>query len=161
MILDGARVSLEPISPQLARRIVAREERPGDRWHPEYPFVDELGPLRALAASPDQDPFFTMYLIRRVSDRLAVGGFGFFGPPDAAGRVEFGYGLVPSARGDGLASDAVTVALRHAAVAGATLAAADTDTSNIPSRCVLAGAGFVEVERRGSLVFFERRLSLP
>ena len=48
------------------------------------------------------DPVFTMYLIRRKADGLAVGGFGFIGPPGEDGCVEFGYGLVPSALGQGI-----------------------------------------------------------
>lgn len=110
---------LDVISPELARRIVARDEQPGDDWHPEYPFADELDPLRSLAAASSTDPVFTMYLIRRRSDGSAVGGIGFFGPPDGTGTVEFGYGLVPSARGAGLATEAVELALQHAAESGA------------------------------------------
>lgn len=111
MILHGALTTLEPITPDLAARVVARDERPGDDWHAEYPFADELDPLRSLATASAVDPDFTMYLVRRTSDGLAVGGFGFFGPPDASGTVEFGYGLVPSARGAGLATEAVGLAL--------------------------------------------------
>ena len=105
MVISTSRISLEPISPALARRIVDRDERPDDHWHPEYPFADELDPLQGLADSKEADPAFTLYLLRRRSDGLAVGGFGFFGPPGEDGRIEFGYGLVPSARGDGLATE--------------------------------------------------------
>lgn len=72
--------------------------------------------------------------------------------------VEFGYGLVPSARGRGLATEAVQVALERAAQNGARLAAADTSTSNFASQRVLARAGLKEVGRNESLVFFERSL---
>ena len=159
MILRNSTVALEPITPALARRIVARDERPGDRWHAEYPFRDEIDPLRSLAASTAPDPDFTMYLVRRTSDEVAVGGFGFFGPPDDDGRVEFGYGLVPSARGAGLASSAVSLALEHAALRGATIAAADTGADNAASRRVLIKGGLAEVGRRGSLVLYERVLT--
>lgn len=88
-----------------------------------------------------------------------MGGFGFFGPPDDDGRVEFGYGLVPSARGAGLASSAVSLALEHAALRGATIAAADTGADNAASRRVLIKGGLAEVGRRGSLVLYERVLA--
>ena len=65
---------LDPIDPALAARIVAREERAGDDWHPEYPFEDELVPLRSLAASDSSDPVFTLYAIPD-DDSLASGGF--------------------------------------------------------------------------------------
>lgn len=159
MIIRSTRVVLESISPNLAQRITAREELPGDNWHAEYPLADELDPLRSLAKSTSQDPNFTLYLIRRSSDGQAVGGFGFFGPPDEQGRIEFGYGLVPSARGVGLATEAVTLAVSHAGQHGALVAAADTDLDNVASQRVLEKCGFIEVARDGSLVYFERDLS--
>lgn len=149
---------LDVISPELARRIVARDEQPGDDWHPEYPFADELDPLRSLGAASSPDPVFTMYLIRRRSDGSAVGGIGFFGPPDDTGTVEFGYGLVPSARGAGLATEAVELALQHAAESGARAAVADTDVANVASQRVLEKNGFVEVRRGAALVFYRREL---
>ncbi|PZE60365.1 N-acetyltransferase [Curtobacterium sp. MCPF17_047] len=159
MILRNVHVVLEPISPELARRIVARDERPGDDWHPEYPYPDELDPLRSLADAPKPDPDFTMYMIRRTSDGLAVGGFGFFGPPDEQGVVEFGYGLVPAARGKGLATEAVKLALERARDCGATVATADTAQDNDASQRVLVRNGFTETGRRDSLIFYQRALA--
>lgn len=153
------RLTLESISPELARRIISGDEEENDHWHGEYPFEDELVPLRALATDPSPHPVFTMYLIRRTSDGLAVGGLGFFGPPDASGRVEFGYGLVPAARGVGLATEAVRAALATASAHGARLAAADTEESNLASQRVLEKAGMTRTHRDGGLVYFERRLT--
>lgn len=150
-------MSLEPIAPPLARRIVERDERDGDLWHPEYPFQDELVPLRMLAASADPHPVFTLYMIRE--DGVAVGGFGFFGPPDETGTVEFGYGLVPAARGRGLATAAVAEGLRIAAAHGALRAIADTDAGNTASLRVLEKSGMTEIRRTGDTVFFDLLLS--
>lgn len=161
MIIRSSRLVLESISPALAQRIADREELPGDDWHAEYPFADELSPLRSLAKSKDPDPNFTMYLIRRSSDGQAVGGIGFTGPPDARGRVQFGFGLVPSARGFGLATDAVVLVINHASQHGAMLAAANTNLDNVASQRVLTKNGFIEVARDDSLVHFERDLSAP
>jgi RimJ/RimL family protein N-acetyltransferase len=158
MVITTSRISLEPISPSLARRIVDRDERPEDHWHPEYPLADELVPLRGLAASKEPDPAFTLYLLRRLLDGLAVGGLGFFGPPGEDGRVEFGYGLIPSARGEGLATEAVRAALDFAARRGARIAAADTETDNAASQRVLIKAGLSEVRRDDAKVFYELRL---
>ena len=159
MTLLGDRVALEPISPALAHRIIARNERPGDAWHPDYPFADELDPLRSLAAETAVEQDFTMYLVRRRSDGLAVGGFGFFGPPDATGTVEFGYGLVPAARGAALASDAVRVGLQHATGCGARIALADTDLENVASQRVLEKNGLTEIQRNQTHVFYRRALT--
>lgn len=158
MLLEGTLVTLERITPELAKRIVERDERPGDNWDVSYPLVDELDPLQVLAVSNNPNPTFTMYIIRRSSDGSAVGGFGFFGPPDEQGRVEFGYGLVPDARGQGLATEAVLLALDLAARCGAAIAAADTESSNVASQRVLTKAGLLPTGRDGSLVLYERDL---
>ncbi|MBF4568150.1 GNAT family N-acetyltransferase [Plantibacter sp. VKM Ac-2880] len=157
MMIHTARTTLEPISPALARRIVERDEWHGDAWHPEYPLADELGPLRTHARSTDHDPVFTLYLVRDAAG-LAVGGFGFFGPPDSSGAIEFGYGLIPAARGVGLATEVVVAALAVASSNGASRAIADTDIANVASQRVLEKAGLTEVERSGSMVFFAGEL---
>lgn len=153
-----ARLRLESISPQRAADIVAGRRTAQDRWHPDYPLDDELDPLRSLAADPTPDPVFTMYVIRQTRDGLAIGGFGFFGPPDDSGCVEIGYGLVPAARGSGLATEAVQAALQVAAEHGATAVAADTDNGNRASQGVLLKAGFVEIRRDEQATFFARPL---
>jgi len=158
VIIDTARLTLEPIGAELAHRILARDEQPGDAWHPDYPFVDELDPLRSLADAGTPASDFGMYLLRRTSDGLAIGGFGFFGPPDDTGTVEFGYGLIPSARGAGLATEAVIAGLIFAGTKGARRAIADTEIANGPSRNVLVKAGLRETRRDGATVFFERDL---
>ena len=158
MKIESPRLHLESIPPPLAARIVAGERIPDDHWHPEYPFADELDPLRSLAASSTPDPVFTMYMIRRACDGIAIGGLGFFGPPDDSGRVEIGYGLVPAARGAGFATEAVRAALRVAAEHGAIVVAADTENYNRASQRVLLKAGFVEVCRDHRAASFTRSL---
>ena len=158
MNIETERLVLESISPALAGRIVARDQTTDDNWHPEYPFEDELVPLAGLAATSSPDPVFTMYLIRRKSDSCAIGGFGFFGPPDDTGQVEFGYGLVASVRGAGLATEAVRRALEVAAEYGALSAAADTDIHNQPSQRVLEKAGLLEKSHDETTIYFSRPL---
>lgn len=160
MNFETARLRLETISPLLAERIVAGRRTTQDLWHPEYPLVDELDPLRSLAANSMPDPVFTMYMIRQACDGLAIGGFGF-GPPDDSGCVEIGYGLVAAARGIGLATEAVRAALRVAAEHGATVVTADTENGNRASQRVLLKAGFVEVRRDQQATFFTRPIGSP
>ncbi len=156
-------VSLSPIDPALAQRIVARDERPGDAWHPAYPFVDELDPLRGLAtaSASEVDPVFGMYVVRRASDGLAVGGAGFFGPPSDLGEVEIGYGLVEEARGAGLASAAVRWLLDVARAGGARVVVAGTPPSNVASQRVLLACGFTEIWRSATDVRFRLVLTDP
>ena len=154
MLLRTARTLMESITPTTAGRMVAGARTSQDRWHPEYPLADEVDPLRSLAADPSPDPVFTMYVIRRADDGLAIGGLGFSGPPDDEGAVEIGYGLVPSARGLGLATEAVRAAVGVAADHGAGVVRADTDTGNLPSQAVLLRSGFLEVGRDANAVHF-------
>jgi len=151
------RLLLEPISRELAARIVAKAPLPGDApWHPDYPFADEVYPLRFLAAAADPpDPVFGMYQIRTRADGLAVGGIGFFGPPHDDDRVELGYGLVAPARGLGYATEALLAMIAIAQAHAVRLVAADTEADNAASLGVLRKAGFVEVRRERGAVFFE------
>jgi len=151
-------VTLHPISPGHARRIVAREPLEGDAWHPEYPFEDELGPLRPYSAGAGGHPVFTFYQVRESATGLAVGGIGFFGPPDAVGQrtgiVELGFGLVAAARGRGLASAALAAALDIARANAATTVIADTLLQNVASQRVLEKNGFLELGRDDELACF-------
>jgi len=153
-----ARLVLHPIRPDEAARILAGAPGPDDRWHPEYPLPDELEPLRSLAGATAPHPVFTLYQVRDAASRLAIGGIGFFGPPDGEGAVEFGYGLVAAARLRGFATEAVRAAVRLAEEHGAALVRADTSPANLASQRVLEKAGLSEVRRTEGLVFFESRL---
>lgn len=155
--LVTARLVLHPILPAEAARIVGRSPGPGDRWHAEYPFADELAPLRMLVTEVDPDPVFTLYQVRDRVTGLAVGGIGFFAPPDADGAVQLGYGLVAAARGRGFAVEAVVALVHVASDHGAHLVRADTDVANTASQRVLLRAGFVELRREGDLVSLEIR----
>ena len=107
-------------------------------WFAEgYPRKDDID--AAGMAGRGAPEWSVRHVIRR-SDGLAVGTIGFFGPPDD-GRVEIGYGLVESARRQGLISDAVRVMLAAATAAGADVIAHTTD-DNIASRATLAKFGF-------------------
>jgi len=158
-------VELHVIDRDEAARIVAGAPLAQDRWHPEYPLADELDVLRPLAGSAAEsagDPVFGPMMIRALTGPfagLAVGGIGFFGPPDAEGAVEIGYGLVESARGHGFAGAAVTQVLAIAAANGVKVVRASTEPANHPSSRVLERAGFCELAPNQGLRQFERRLA--
>jgi RimJ/RimL family protein N-acetyltransferase len=118
------------------------------------PRVDDLAagarphPARRVAPASsrgahNQRPF-GYYQIIRAADGLAVGGAGFKGPPDDR-SIEIGYGLAPSARGHGYASEAVTTLLILAAENGVDTVLADTSDDNVASRQTLLSAGFMLV----------------
>lgn len=161
MDVTTARLVLHPFTAEEARRVVEGAPSASDRWAPGYPLVDELDPLRhfveRLGAGSDEHPF-TLYRIDELATGLAVGGIGFFYPPDDEGTTELGYGLIPDARGKGYATEAVRAALDVARAAGAVRVIADTELGNVASQGVLTKAGFVETMRADELVFFAMAL---
>jgi RimJ/RimL family protein N-acetyltransferase len=143
-----ARLSLHAVDELEARRIHERAPQPGDAWTVDYPFEGDLAAIGSLLRATEQDGEqrpFGYYQIRRQSDGLAIGGVGFKGPPDG-GVVEIGYGLAPSARGHGYATEALRALVQIAAGLGVTTIRAETDLANVASQRTLERAGFRQVE---------------
>lgn len=142
--LVTARLVLHPLTAPEARRVAARTPGPGDRWAPGYPGEGDAAGARLQlgnwAASGDPRPFGS-YEIRRRDDGRAVGSIGFHGPPDGTGCATIGYGLVPSARGQGFASEALRALLDVAHASGVRRVRGDTSPDNVASQRVMAAAG--------------------
>jgi RimJ/RimL family protein N-acetyltransferase len=153
MDLETSRLILHGVDEFEARRILARAPGPRDAWAADYPFAGDIAAidsfLRATEQHGEQRPF-GYYQIIRTADGLAVGGAGFKGPPDD-GSVEVGYGLAPSARGHGYASEAVTALLIIAAENGVAAVLADTTDDNVASQRTLVSAGFTLVGTHAGL----------
>lgn len=89
---------------------------------------------------------------------LMVGDAGFKGQPDALGRVEVGYGIAPSQRGRGLATEAVEALIDWASQHGALLMTAECLDHNAASIRVLEKTGLVRKDKVGDLLKWERPL---
>jgi RimJ/RimL family protein N-acetyltransferase len=157
-----ARLRLHPIDVAEGERIVARIAGRDDSWASDFPFEGDVGAvggfLRATAARGEQRPF-GFYRITRRADGRAIGGVGFKGPP-AGGSVEIGYGLAPSARGNGYAAETVVALLTLAADHGLSRVIADTALDNIASQRTLLRAGFRLVGADDALQHYEALLDL-
>jgi RimJ/RimL family protein N-acetyltransferase len=138
------RLELHPIDVAEGQRIVARIAGPDDSWASDFPFEGDVAAvgsfLRATAASGEQRPF-GFYRITRLADGRAIGGIGFKGQP-VGGCVEIGYGLAPSAHGNGYAAEAVAALLALATGHGLSRVIADTALHNAASQRTLIRAGF-------------------
>jgi RimJ/RimL family protein N-acetyltransferase len=154
-----SRLQLHPIDVAEGERIVSRRAGPDDAWADDFPFDGDVGAvggfLRATARA-EQGPF-GFYRITRLADGRAIGGIGFKGQPED-GCVEIGYGLVPSARGNGYAAEAVVALLAIAKDNGLSRVIADTARDNIASQRALIRAGFRVVGTVGELHYFEALL---
>jgi RimJ/RimL family protein N-acetyltransferase len=152
-----SRLRLHAIDVAEAERIVARSAGPADTWADDFPFEGDVGAvgvfLRATAAHGEQQPF-GYYRITRLGDGRAIGGVGFKGRP-VGGCVEIGYGLAPSARGHGLAAEAVIALLTMAADQGLSRVIAETTLDNVASQRTLIRAGFRLVSTDAELHRYE------
>ena len=158
--LHTERLILRPVDVTEAERIVARQPSPDDAWAEDFPFDgDVIGAtmfLRATVERGDQRPF-GHYVILRIADGQAIGGVGFKGQPES-GSVEIGYGLTPSARGHGYATEAVRTVIAIARQHQLKRVVADTDDGNIASQRTLERAGFTRIGTNGNLYLYEINL---
>ncbi|MFD5142700.1 GNAT family N-acetyltransferase [Streptomyces sp. NPDC058401] len=141
----AGRVLLLPMSPAIAADLQAGGNG-GFVWVEDGPLDDTREAAGIVTRAREAGTYragWGPYVIVRTSDRKAIGGMGFHAAPDADGRTEVGYDLVPSARGNGYATDGLK-ALSAWALGrpGVTRLDATTDEDNALSQAVLRRAGF-------------------
>ncbi|OMH34824.1 GNAT family N-acetyltransferase [Tersicoccus sp. Bi-70] len=158
MDVTTERLTLHPLTRDEAVARAAADIPAEERWGTGYPVVDQRSALTSFVEMWDEVGDTRPFGVYDVCERETgdqVGGVAFFGPPSKDGVVEFGYGLVPGARGRGYAKEAVSEALRIAREAGARTVKATTTPDNIASQAVMLRAGMREVRRAGRLVYFQ------
>ena len=103
------RLHLRLITPGQARAALDGGRDPS--WHPDFPRKDDLDAMSMVRGHS-----WDVRLMVRGWDGLVCGTIGFFGPPetldDGSLEAEVGYGLVEEARGHGLATEALTAAIK-------------------------------------------------
>ncbi|HEX4791177.1 MAG TPA: GNAT family N-acetyltransferase [Actinospica sp.] len=153
-------IDLRPLSRPEAGRVAAAEPGPEDRWAEGFPREDDMGPASLLAgAASDPAPFGVYALVPREHGRT-IGTAGFFGPPDAAGEVTIGYGMVQPEWGQGYGTQAVAALIEVCrAHGGVRIVNADTDLDNIASQRVLEKNGFIRVRTTESLNYYALQLA--
>ncbi|HET7034617.1 MAG TPA: GNAT family N-acetyltransferase [Thermomicrobiaceae bacterium] len=158
--LETARLLLPPFTLEEAHAVL-NDSRVGRAWSPGYPTEGdrEIAAmlLRGGPAPPDERAviFGPRRIVLRASG-LAVGGIGFFGPPDEAGTLSIGYGIAPEARNQGLTTEALGAMLAFAAAQpGVRRVLADTTPDNLASQRVLAKAGFQRIGQDAALIYYE------
>ena len=159
--LRTARLTLHPVDVAEAERILTGRPGPGDRWAEDFPFEGDVIALQAFvgAAAVFGEPgALGHHLVVRSADATVVGGIGFKGPA-SDGCAEVGYGLVPSARGQGFAAEALVTLTDLARSHGLTRLLAETTPENLASRRTLTRAGFEHVGDEAGLLLHARDLS--
>ncbi|WP_424215152.1 GNAT family N-acetyltransferase [Streptomyces sp. BI20] len=147
--IRGERVLLCEAAPKIAADL-AQGGAGGFVWAEEGPGEGTRRAAGMLVAAAEKElwqPGWGLYVVVRAEDRTAVGGVGFHGSPDPEGVVEIGYDLLPTARGAGLATDAVRALTAWTlARPGLRAVTARVDADNAPSRAVLLRADYARDE---------------
>ena len=171
MVVFTERLELVPLPPGLLEAIargdanvVARrlDAAVPDGWTDTIPAQERL---EQLAADPNEQPWLVRAVVLRAT-RQVVGNVGFHGPPDDKGRVEIGYGVVPSRRRRGYAREAVAGLADWAFATGqARVCVASVSPRNAASLALVRSLGFRQVgeqidEIDGLELVFERALPL-
>lgn len=149
------RLVLRPMPARQVAAIVAGS-RLAD-WAPDFPDEGDLVIGRMLSESPPGTGPAGAFGQRQVLERasgLVVGGVGFFGTP-ADGSVEIGYGVVPSRRDRGYATEAVRAMIDYAFTrADVREVRAGVEVDNLASVRVLEKAGLRCLRRTEGLAHF-------
>ncbi len=106
------------------------------------------------SALPDDQPWYTYWLIQVPPDRFGAGMIGYKGVPDKNGAVEIGYGIDTAFRNQGFMTEALQGIIRWAFQYPRCnrILAPDTLRSNLASNRVLEKVGMqVYQEKRDSL----------
>lgn len=156
--LVTARLILRPVTAADVADVLATSWATGrpDHWADDYPDDGDRGISELLNQHPELlGPYGHRQIIEQGSG-LVVGGIGMFWPP-TDGRVEIGYGVVPSRRGLGYATEATSALIDFAfTLPGVRTVYADVDPLNRPSIRVLVKADFLHTESNGDLARFHR-----
>ncbi len=106
-----------------------------DEW--PNPDLGEILPMILEARLKDPAEAAWSALILHTADRALIGDIGFKGGPDAEGTVEIGYGIIPSYRGQGYASEAAQAMIAWAF--------AQPGVRRVTAECLADNAGSIRV----------------
>jgi RimJ/RimL family protein N-acetyltransferase len=114
LIVETPRLLLPLITADDVTAVLDGPRQPA--WAADFPADGDLELARLISRAGIPTGLAADFGHRLVVERdggAVVGGIGLFGAP-TDGRVEIGYGIVPSRRGRGYATEAVRGMLRHA-----------------------------------------------
>jgi RimJ/RimL family protein N-acetyltransferase len=145
-LIGTERLLLRRLTPDEARAVVALD-RAGRSWAADYPTEGDLvvaGIACEAGEHYDETGDFGVYQVLLAETSEVVGGIGFLHPPER-GEVEVGYGLAESARGRGLATEALRAVAVWASEHGVVTVVAMTATDNVASQRVVERVGFTRL----------------
>jgi ribosomal-protein-alanine N-acetyltransferase len=103
--------------------------------------------------------FHTFWLVVDKQSKMIVAEMGFKGTPVDGGRVEIGYGTMPTMQGKGYMTEAVKGMLQWAATRrDIRVVLAETHASNKPSIRVVEKCGFETVSKQGENLWWRKQV---
>lgn len=152
---------LSAADPQAIRPVLATSI-PGVSVDPHWPnasYAEALHFIAGLLASePTLEPWMRLIVQRDTNTVIGEIGFKYLPTnPQAPGKTEIGYGIVPSARGQGFATEALNAMCAWGFENGATRIDADCLWDNLKSAAVLSRAGFHEWRGDSELRYWMKR----
>lgn len=157
--LRTARLRLRLLSLDEARALLEGRQDRSRPFAPGYPLDSTLvGAAIAMQHEEAGTPLgrFGQYQLIRERDGLVIGDIGFHAPPGEDGDVSIVFGIVPAARGQGFATEALRAMVGWAlAQPEVRTVHADTDYVNIASHQVLAAAGMRLIADEGDRRVYE------
>lgn len=112
-----------------------------------------------LLAEQDQNNqyWYSNWQIINKDENSVMGGICFKGPANSLGQVEIGYGIEKLHQNQGYATEAIKAVVKWALEQDSIQAViAETDKNNVPSQKVLLKNGFVKIEEKDELIFWEK-----
>jgi RimJ/RimL family protein N-acetyltransferase len=154
------RLVLRPMTVGDAQAIVAAPGAPATgrpaHWPADFPDEGDRGIAALLVRDPGLVGSNGHRLVIERSGGLVVGGIGLYWPP-TDGRVELGYGIVPSRQGRGYATEAALAFVEFAfTLPGVRTVWADVERDNRASIRVLVKSWFRHGETNGTVARFHR-----
>ena len=143
--VQADRLTLHELTPDVGRGASGTAATGGWEWAPGGPHEGSRFAAGKMLAGMEAGRHRTgwgAYVMVRTEDDRAIGGIGFHGPPED-GRVEVGYDLAESVRGQGYATESLRALTAWAlAQPDVETVYATTDADNTASQRVLERAGF-------------------
>jgi RimJ/RimL family protein N-acetyltransferase len=151
------RLILRPWSDLDVKAVVEDARQPA--WAADFPSEGDTVIAGVIAKNPDWlSPYGHRLIVERSTSEV-VGSLGLFWPP-SDGRVEIGYGVVPSRQGRGYASEAAAALTEFAlSLDDVHTVHANVEPSNPASARVLEKAGFSRYAATDELIGYQRTVS--
>ena len=152
--LETPRLVLEPLTPDVARAVVAGRPAPlplAAGW----PLAETADTLRLFAEHAQADDDGGWLVVLRETGEV-IGDCGWRGGPDATGTAEIGYGVAPTYRGQGYGREAVEAMVQWCRSDPATRRlTASVHPDNAASRRLVERLGFRLASTTGTALLYE------